>query len=216
MNVASVIAFLKKWRTAVAFVLMATAIGLVLGVASYATYRSNLKRAEQGDMVAVMALAARYKERERYDRAANWYRQAAEHGDVLAMYELATLQVNGLVQTGDVAAAVALMKEAAERHHVGAQISFSSLYRIGEVVVRDNMVAYHWADIAKYNRIRLTDDIGGHLIVLAVNASLARRGLTPEQVDQVHQASLEWRQQYPDVYLQILTEEPVGEAEEGN
>ena len=204
---ATVVAFLKKWRTAVAVVLVIAGTGAFFGVGSFAAFRANLRSAEQGDMLSQMHLAKRFKSRENYERAAHWYREAAAQGNLIAMYQLANLHRSSRLENSDFTRAYALMKEAAEGHYIEAQLGLSNLYRIGDIIERDFPSAYLWADIAKYNKL-MPADRTTHLISVSIAVNWAREHLAAEQTRAANLASLAWRQQYPDAYDQELTEDP--------
>ena len=216
MKIIPILTRLKPGRRWIALSLVFLGIGLFFLVASFAAFRSTLRDAERGDVTAQVLVADRYKGRERFEHAALWYGQAAAQGNLAAMYQLANLHRFARIEHADAARAFALMKVAADGHYVEAQLSLSNFYRIGDIIERDYAAAYLWADIARYNQFK-PGDRGAHLLSVSIEVNYARRHLTPEQVVAAHRASWEWRQAFPDIYRQDLTEQaPASDQQAGN
>lgn len=92
----------------------------------------------------------------RYQKAAEWYRKAAEQGHADAQFELATMYVRGDGVPADtpveraewVEKALALFEQAAQRGHADAQFTLARIYAHGEAngedVPRDTAKATAW------------------------------------------------------------------------
>lgn len=73
-------------------------------------------------------------------KAAEWYRKAAEQGDVGSQYNLAQLYVND----GDSVEAAKWFRRAAELGHAGAQYNYGCLCALGQGVKQDFRAAAGW------------------------------------------------------------------------
>jgi len=79
-----------------------------------------------------------------YERAAFWYRRAAEQGDGLAQNNLAALYEEGKGVTQSFELAAFWYQKAAEQGDAGAQGNLGLLYESGNGVPRDHSVAAGW------------------------------------------------------------------------
>jgi TPR repeat protein len=106
-------------------------------------------------------------------QAAEWYRIAAEKGDIGGEVHLAALYRDGGKNfPRDMAQAAGWYRKAAEQGDVAAQATLGVLYSIGQGVPRSDVEAYYWLDLAaavkgpnqeKYAANR--QQIGAHLTV---------------------------------------------------
>ncbi|MGK9165591.1 SEL1-like repeat protein [Inquilinus limosus] len=78
------------------------------------------------------------------ERAAYWYRRAADRGVANAAYNLGVLLERGLGVPRDPEAAVARFRKAAEAGHTGALNALGLAYLKGSGVARDPQEALHW------------------------------------------------------------------------
>jgi TPR repeat protein len=76
--------------------------------------------------------------------ASEWFRKAAEQGDVDAQVILGTNYNDGLGVIKDAAEAVKWYRKAAEQGHAGAQSLLGSCYLKGEGVAKDSKMAVEW------------------------------------------------------------------------
>lgn len=82
-------------------------------------------------------------------QAAEWYRKAADKGDVGGEVHLATLyRDGGKGFPRDRTQAAAWYRRAAEQGDVGAQGTLGLLYSIGQGVPHSDVEAYYWLDLA--------------------------------------------------------------------
>ena len=212
MELRSCIAFLRKWSTTVAAVSVLLLVSAFFVLGGVAGHRANLRDAAQGSVVAQLRVAARYESRGDHERAARWYHEAAAQGHPAAKYHLANLHRFAHIQNPDLGTALVLMQEAATSHYALAQLSLGNFYRLGVAGDPDPAAGYQWVDIARYNHSK-PPDISAFMLSTGMEANLSRDQLTAEQIEAAHQASLAWRQQYPEIYDQALTEHPLSEEE---
>lgn len=83
-----------------------------------------------------------------YAQAAEWYRKAAEQGDIDAQLHLASLYRDGRGVVRDMVQAATWYRKAAEQGDVGAQATLGVLYSMGLGVERNDVEAYFWLDLA--------------------------------------------------------------------
>jgi TPR repeat protein len=81
-------------------------------------------------------------------QAAEWYRKAAEQGNIVAQIHLADLYRDGRGVARDMAQAVAWYRKAADLGDAGAQGTLGLLYSVGMGVQRDDVEAYYWLCLA--------------------------------------------------------------------
>ena len=206
MTYSVVVTQIKRWRILIIFIVLIVGIGAAFSVGSLFAFRAYLRDARQGDVFSQIQVAKRYSSKEQYEEAAHWYRQAANQGNLVATYQLALIHRNSRIDDADRDQAFALMKEAAEGHYMEAQLTLSNYYRIGDVIERNYAKAYGWADIAKYNKLKVTGDKAAQVISHSIALNWSREHLTKEEVEAAHAASLKWREQFPDYYRLDLTE----------
>ena len=120
-------------------------------------YRAAVRELEPlataGDMDAELALAGMYRDArgatKSYERAALWFRRAAEQGSVEAQYQLAYIHYAGLVFPRDTAEMMRWLLAAALRSHCDAEIILGAVLEYGlEDVPVDLVEARKWYDLA--------------------------------------------------------------------
>lgn len=90
-----------------------------------------------------------------YERAAEWYQRAADHGQARGLAELGRMHANGLGFPKDEAAAVKLYRQAADK---GETLGLTELGRclvLGRGVARDDAEALKWFQQAADKRIAI-------------------------------------------------------------
>ena len=85
-----------------------------------------------------------------YKQAADWYRKAAEKGDIAGEVHLAALYRDGGGKAfpRDMVQAAEWYRKAAEQGDAGAQGTLGVLYSAGWGVPRSDVEAYYWLDLA--------------------------------------------------------------------
>ena len=83
--------------------------------------------------------------------AAEWYRKAAEQGEMTAQFNLGVSYDNGQGVTKDEAEAVKWYRRAAEQGHAGAQNNLGIMYENGDGVGKDEAEAVKWYSRAAEN-----------------------------------------------------------------
>lgn len=83
-----------------------------------------------------------------YKQAAEWYRKAADKGNIVAQIHLGDLYRDGRGVPRDMAQAVVWYRKAADLGDAGAQGTLGLLYSVGMGVERDDVEAYFWLCLA--------------------------------------------------------------------
>jgi len=84
-----------------------------------------------------------------YARAFEWYKKAAEKGDLAAQLHLAQLyRDGGKGLPREMAQAAEWYRKAAEQGDAGAQATLGTLYSIGQGVAQNYLEAYYWLYLA--------------------------------------------------------------------
>jgi TPR repeat protein len=112
-----------------------------------------LAKASSGDAAAQVLVGEAYAAgngmTHDYKQAAEWYRKAAEKGDVKGQLHLAVLyRDGGKGFPRDMAQAAEWYRKAAEHGDVGAQATLGVLYSMGQGVEKSDVEAYYWLDLA--------------------------------------------------------------------
>ena len=90
------------------------------------------------------SLGCRYKEKGDLERAASWFRKAADLGDSLAQYNLGVCYSNGQGVEKDETRAFFWFQKAAEQGLAGAQFNLGVYYDKGKGVEKDEAKAVSW------------------------------------------------------------------------
>lgn len=112
-----------------------------------------LAKANAGDAASQVLVAGAYAAGKGVAKdirqAADWYRKAAEQGNISAQVRLAALYLDGAKGfPRDLAQAAAWYRKAAEQGDVEAQGTLGVLYSMGTGVPHDDVEAYYWLDLA--------------------------------------------------------------------
>jgi uncharacterized protein len=85
-----------------------------------------------------------------YKQAAEWYRKAADKGDINGELHLAALYRDGGGKSfpRDIVQAAEWYRKAADQGDAGAQGTLGVLYSVGQGVPRSDVEAYFWLDLA--------------------------------------------------------------------
>lgn len=125
-----------------------TAGGLQTGIDT-----ALLAKANGGDVAAQVAVGESYAAgagvAQDCTQAAEWYRKAADKGDIAGQLHLAALyRDGGKGFERDMAQAAEWYRKAAERGDGGAQGMMGTLYSLGQGVEQNYVEAYYWLDLA--------------------------------------------------------------------
>jgi TPR repeat protein len=112
-----------------------------------------LAKANAGDAAAQVLVGESYAAGKGVEQdlkqAAEWYRKAAEKGDVAGERHLAVLYRDGGKNfPRDMAQAAEWFRKAAEQGDVNAQATLGTLYSIGQGVAQNYIEAYYWLYLA--------------------------------------------------------------------
>jgi TPR repeat protein len=109
-------------------------------------------KASAGDAPSMLLVAQAYAAGSGVDQddsiAADWYRKAAETGNVEAEIRIADFYRDGRGVTRDMAQAAVWYRRAADQGDSAAQATLGLLYSVGLGVNRDYVEAYFWFDLA--------------------------------------------------------------------
>jgi TPR repeat protein len=116
----------------------------------------------QGFVPAQASLGILYAKMKKPDKAAEWWRLAAEQGDPEAQFNLALAFSKGLGVVQDATLAVDWLARAAEQGVASAQSKLGLLYATGESVTLDPIEAHKWFVIASQNGDKAAKANVGH------------------------------------------------------
>ncbi len=120
-----------------------------------------------------------------------WYRKAAEQGDVGAQVRLAALYRDGGKNfPRDMAQAAAWYRKAAGQGDAGAQGTLGLLYSIGQGVPHDDVEAYFWLDLAAQVK-------GPNREKYAANRQMIGARITADELAGVQDREAKWLAAHP-------------------
>lgn len=153
-------------------------MGMTILTASLAAQTAGLDpallaKANGGDAAAQVQLGESYAAGKGVapdlHQAAEWYKKAADKGDLAAELHLAQLYRDGGKNfPHDMAQAAEWYRKAAERGDPGAQATLATLYSIGQGVPQNYLEAYYWLYLAaaakgpQAGAIRRQPPVDGH------------------------------------------------------
>ncbi len=144
---------------------------------SYAAEAGNLYRADEAG--------------EAYKTAAEWYRMAADKGDVTGEMHLASLyRDGGKGFPRDMAQAAAWYRKAAEQGNVGAQATLGLLYSLGQGVEKSDVEAYFWLDLAASAKGPMQQQY-------AQNRQRIGTHITTDELEEVQERVAKWQASHP-------------------
>jgi hypothetical protein len=189
------------WKTFALTMILATALPAALAQTA-AIDPALLVKANAGDAAAQVAVGERYAANavelhnvtqagEAYKLAAEWYRKAADKGDVGGELHLAALyRDGGKGFARDMAQAAAWYRKAAEQGDAGAQGMLGVLYSIGQGVAQDYIEAYYWLDLAAAVK-------GPNQEKYAANRQMVGAHITASELDEVQERVAAWIAAHP-------------------
>jgi len=154
-----------------------------------------LARAGSGDAAAQVLVGESYAAGngvvKDLKQAADWYRKAAEKGDIAGELHLAALyRDGGKGLPRDMAQAAAWYRKAAEQGDAGAQGTLGLLYSFGQGVAQDYAEAYYWLDLAAAVK-------GPRQEQYAASRQLMGAHITAEELEAVQDRATQWKAAHP-------------------
>jgi len=147
-----------------------------------------------GESYAKAAAAAQNREEiaSDYKQAADWYRKAAEKGDVSGELHLAALYRDGAGKSfpRDMVQAAEWYRKAAEQGDATAQGTLGLLYSFGQGVPQDYVEAYYWLDLAASVK-------GPSQEQYAANRQMVGTHITADELDAVEERVAAWIAAHP-------------------
>jgi hypothetical protein len=156
---------------------------------------SLLAKANAGDAAAQVLLGESYESGKGVERdlkqAAEWYKKAAEKGDLAAELHLAALyRDGGKGLPRDMAEAAAWYRKAAEQGDAGAQATLGTLYSIGQGVAQNYIEAYYWLYLAAAAK-------GPKQEQYAANRQLMGAHITADEQAEAEERAAKWLAAHP-------------------
>jgi TPR repeat protein len=174
---------------------------LALGVAQAPAQSAGidaalLAKANTGDPVSQVAVGEVYAAgngvARDYKQAAEWYRKAADKGDIAAEMHLAALYRDGGGKyfVRDMAQAAEWYRKAAEQGDVTAQGILGTLYSVGQGVPLSYPDAYYWLDLAAHVK-------GPNQEKYAANRQMIGAHITADELADVQDREEKWLAAHP-------------------
>lgn len=171
--------------------------GLILVSCSLAEGKVDyLSLAESGDAENQYNIGLQYEEGasveggKDYQKAAKWYRLAAEQGLAEAQYQLGYLFYNGNGVTQDYKKAAIWWQRAAEQGLLNAQYNLATLYSLGHGVTKDYVRAHMWANLAA---IQGAKNQAG--VTAADKRDSIAKKMSSEQIAEAQRLAREWKKE---------------------
>jgi TPR repeat protein len=155
-----------------------------------------LAKANTGDAAAQVAVGEDYAVGKGvardYKQAAEWYRKAADEGDVAGEMHLAALYRDGGGKyfPRDMAQAAEWYRKAAEQGDVTAQGILGTLYSLGQGVPQSYPDAYYWLDLAAHVK-------GPNQEKYAANRQMIGAHITADELADVQDREEKWLAAHP-------------------
>ena len=152
-------------------------------------------RAKAGDQAAQVLVGESYAAgkvvAQDLKQAAEWYRKAADKGDLAGEMHLAALyRDGGKGFPRDMAEAAAWYRKAAEQGDVTAQATLGLLYSLGQGVLRSDVEAYFWLDLAALVK-------GPKQEQYAANRQTIGTHITTDELAEVEERVAKWLAAHP-------------------
>lgn len=154
-----------------------------------------LAKANAGDAAAQVVVGESYAAgagvARDYKIAAEWYKKAAEKGDLAGELHLAALyRDGGKGFERDMAQAAAWYRKAAEQGDVGAQGTLGTLYSMGQGVEQSYVDAYYWLDLAAAVK-------GPRQAQYAANRQMMGAHITADELAEIQERETAWKAAHP-------------------
>lgn len=127
---------------------------------------------------------------ENWKQAAEWYRKAADQGNINAELHLAVIYRDGAGKTilRDPEQAAAWYRKAADQGDVGAQGTLGMLYTLGQGVPKSDVDAYFWLDLA-------ASAPGPNQAQYIANRQNVGTRITADDLDAIHEREEAWKKE---------------------
>ena len=154
-----------------------------------------LAKANAGDAAALVLVGENYVAGKAVAldlrQAAEWYRKAADKGDLAGELHLAALyRDGGKGFARDMEQAAAWYRKAAEQGDAGAQATLGLLYSLGQGLPRDYVEAYFWLDLAASVK-------GPKQEQYTANRQLIGRLITTGDLEEIEERVARWQAAHP-------------------
>jgi hypothetical protein len=154
-----------------------------------------LAKANSGDAAAQVAVGECYEQGKGvardYAQAAEWYRKAANKGDISGELHLAGLYRDGSKSfPRDIVQAAEWYRKAADQGDVGAQGTMGTLYSMGQGVAQNYAEAYYWLDLAAAVN-------GPKQAQYAANRQMIGMHITADELADVQDREAKWKAAHP-------------------
>jgi hypothetical protein len=150
-----------------------------------------LAKANGGDAAAQVQVGESYAAERDLVQAAEWYRKAAEQGNLAAELHLAVLyRDGGKGFPRDPVQAAAWYRKAAARGDAGAQGTLGMLSAVGQGVPRSDVEAYFWLDLA-------ASVPGPSQAQYAANRQVVGTRITADELADVEDRVAKWKAAHP-------------------
>jgi hypothetical protein len=154
-----------------------------------------LAKANSGDAAAQVAVGECYADGKGvphdYVRAAEWYRKAADKGDISGELHLAGLYRDGNKNfPRDMVQAAEWYSKAADQGDVSAQGTMGTLYSMGQGVQQNYAEAYYWLDLAAAVK-------GPKQEQYAANRQMIGTHITADELADVQDREAKWKAAHP-------------------
>jgi TPR repeat protein len=148
-----------------------------------------LARANSGDGPAQVQVGDAYADgngvAKDYKQAAEWFRKAADKGDISGLLHLASLYRDGKGVARDMTQAATLYRQAAELDDPTAQGTLGLLYSMGQGVPHNDVEAYYWLDLAASSK-------GPRQEAYAANRQMIGTHITADELAAVQERVANW------------------------
>ena len=175
-------------------VLLVTGLSAVAQSASIDS--ALIAKANNGDVAAQVQVGEAYAEGKGVARdpkqAAEWYKKAADQGNISAELHLAVLYRDGAGKTfpRDAGQAAAWYRKAADQGDAGAQGTLGMLYTLGQGVPRSDVDGYFWLDLA-------ASGPGPNQAQYIANRQNVGTRITADDLEAIHEREDKWRAEHP-------------------
>jgi hypothetical protein len=154
-----------------------------------------LAKATKGDVAAQVTVGESYASgtgvTQDYKMAAEWYRKAADKGDIAGELHLAALyRDGGKGFARDLVQAAEWYGKAADQGDVGAEATMGTLCSVGQGVEQSYVEAYYWLDLAAAVKGPKQEQYAAHRQMMGVH-------ITADELAAVQDRVATWKAAHP-------------------
>ncbi len=147
-------------------------------------------KANSGDAASQVLVGDKYAAVQDYKSAADWYRKAADQGNVAGEIHLADLYRDGKGLARDKTQAAEWYRKAADQGDTGAQGTLGTLYAYGMGVPKSDADAYFWFDLA-------ATASGPNQARYVANRQNVGTRITADELAAVQERVAKWKAEHP-------------------